>query len=258
MKNSIDIQDLSYFISDKQILKNITLCLKEGKFYGILGPNGSGKTTFLDLLLRLIPRTEGKIKINDIDIDLINRASLARQIALVPQNFDIQFPYKVQEILEMGRYPFKKRFKGLSLEDYQIIDEIKKRFNLASLENKSITNLSGGEKQRIAFSKALIQKTPILFLDESTSNMDPYYAHFALEEVSKVTKSDKKIVLGVFHDMNLAAHYCDEVILLKEGKILDKGETSDVLSPINIKKLFNIDSDFVLKDGKKYIIPKKG
>lgn len=257
MKNRIEIKKLSYHINKKPILKEINLSLEEGKFYGILGPNGSGKTTFLDLILGLVQKTDGEILINNIGLDSFKRQQLAQMIALVPQNFDILFPYKVQDILEMGRYPYKKRLKGLTLDDYQIVEEVKKSFDLYQLEDKCVTNLSGGEKQRVAFSKALIQKTPILFLDESTSNMDPYYAHFALNEVKKVTSVDNKIVVGVFHDMNLAAHYCDEIILFKDGYVLNKGLTIDVLTPENIKKLFNIESDAVVKNGKQYIIPAK-
>lgn len=258
MRISIEVKSLSYSIDKKDILKNINLHLGDGKFYGIIGPNGSGKTTFLDLLLRLRKKTQGEVLINNNSLESIQRVELAKLISLVPQNFDISFPYKVQEILEMGRYPYKKHLGGLSPEDYEIVDEIKKDFNLHKIENKCVTNLSGGEKQRVAFCKALIQKTPIVFLDESTSNMDPYYAHFALNEINKVIKTERKIVLGVFHDMNLAAHYCDEILLFKEGEVIAKGTTSEVLTTQNIKKVFNIESEAILRNGKRYIIPTKG
>ncbi len=237
MKTRIEAKKLSYYINKKPILKDINLCLDEGKFYGVLGPNGSGKTTLLDLLLGLIDKSSGDVLIDGISLESIKRNNLAQIIALVPQNFNITFPYKVQEILEMGRYPFKKRLRGLSSYDYDIIEAAKKSFNLYALDKKDITSLSGGEKQRIAFAKAIIQSTPVIFLDEATSNMDPYYAHFALNEVKKSIKDNKKTVISVFHDMNLAARYCDEIILLKDGNILDKGKTTKCVNNKKHKKV---------------------
>lgn len=253
--SALHVKNICYKSGQTSILESISLTLDEGKFYGILGPNGSGKTTLLDLLAGLIPCTHGEIEISNRAYHSYSRKELAQQIALVPQNFDISFPYKVQEILEMGRYPFKKRMQGLSREDCSLIEDIKSVFDLENLADKDVTNLSGGEKQRVAFAKALIQNTPILFLDESTSNMDPYFAHFVLKEVQKRTKSEEKTVVSVFHDMNLAALYCDEIIMLKNGKLLEKGATKDVLTPVNIKRLFGIESIAIHENGKSYIIP---
>lgn len=251
----IKTKDIKYSVPGKDIIKDIDLTIEKGKFYGILGPNGSGKTTLLDILAGIIEGHSGDIIIADKNITGYSKKELAKVLALVPQNFDTAFPFSVEEVLEMGRYPHKKKFAFGKKDDQRIIDEVIEELELQDMLEKKVTDLSGGERQRVVFGKALIQDTPLLFLDESTSNLDPYYAHSLLTKVRSRVDDRGLTVVSVFHDFNLASLYCDEVIFLKDGKVVKSGKTEETLSPETIKYVFNINSRLMEDGEKKFVIP---
>ncbi|MEI6856492.1 ABC transporter ATP-binding protein [Psychrilyobacter sp.] len=254
----IDIKKINYSIDGTQILDNLSFKFKKGKFYGILGPNGSGKTTFLDILSGYKNAPNSEIYIDNKELKEYSHFKLAKKIAIVPQKFDIVFPFSVSDILEMGRYPYKKKFFSLQKEDYEIIDKVVKEIGLEEFLDKEITTLSGGEEQRVIFGKALIQTTPILFLDESTSNLDPYYSHTLLSLVRKRVVEEQTTVIGVFHDFNLASLYCDEILLLEKGRIVTSGKTQDVLNSKELEKVFKIGWEKYKTEKNTFIFPKLG
>lgn len=251
----IKTKDIRYSVPGKDIIKGIDIQIEKGKFYGILGPNGSGKTTLLDILAGIIEGYSGEIEVDCKKINKYSKKDLAKVLALVPQNFDTSFPFSVEEVLEMGRYPHKKKFSYGSKADKKIIDDVVEELELQDMLKKKITDLSGGERQRVVFGKALIQDTQLLFLDESTSNLDPYYAHSLLTKVRSRVDERGLTVISVFHDFNLASLYCDEVIFIKEGRVVKSGETAHTLSPENIKYVFNVNSRIMEDENKKFVIP---
>ncbi len=251
----IKTNDIRYSVPGKEIIKGININIKKGCFYGILGPNGSGKTTLMDIICGVIGDYQGSIDILGKNLKTYSKKELAKLLALVPQNFNTSFSFSVEEILEMGRYPHKKKFSFLVDDDKRIIDDVVKELELGNMLDKKITDLSGGERQRAIFGKALIQKTPILFLDESTSNLDPYYAHSLLKKVRDRVDETNLTVISVFHDFTLASLYCDEIIFLKDGKVIKSGETERTLTPENIKYVFNINSKTIESGDKKFVIP---
>jgi len=251
----INTKDIKYSVPGMDIIKGVDIHIKKGKFYGILGPNGSGKTTLLDILAGIIEGYSGDIDIDGKSIGKYSKKELAKVLALVPQNFDTTFPFSVEEVLEMGRYPHKKKFSYGSRDDKKIIDDVVDELELKDMLSKKVTDLSGGERQRVVFGKALIQDTQLLFLDESTSNLDPYYAHSLLTKVRGRVDDRGLTVISVFHDFNLASLYCDEVIFIKEGKVVKSGETPHTLTPENIKYVFNVNSKMMEDENRKFVIP---
>ena len=254
----IDVKKINYSIDDTQILNNLSFKFKKGKFYGILGPNGSGKTTFLDILSGYKNAADSEIYIEEKELKEYSHLKLAKKIAIVPQKFDVVFPFSVSDILEMGRYPYKKKFSSLQKKDYEIIDKVIKEIGLEEFLDKESTALSGGEEQRVIFGKALIQTTPILFLDESTSNLDPYYSHTLLSVVKKRVIDEETTVIGVFHDFNLASLYCDEILLLEKGKIVASGKTQDVLNSEKLEEVFKIGWEKYKTETNTFVFPKLG
>lgn len=248
----IKVDNLKYSVGDNDIIKGISLNFEKGKFYGILGPNGSGKTTFLDLILGFIKKKQGNIAFYNEDLDSLSKKKLATLTAYVPQNFNIAFEFKVKEILEMGRYPHKGKSKN---NDLKLINKIVEELQLQDLLDKSVTDLSGGERQRVIIGKALIQNTPILVLDESTSNLDPYYTHEILNRIKKKVKDDNLTVISVFHDFSLVSLYCDEVVFIKNGLVSASGKTKDILTPDIILDVFNVKSNVIENGNKKFVIP---
>jgi iron complex transport system ATP-binding protein len=237
------LQDISFAYGPKEILKSISLQLAPGRFYGVVGPNGSGKTTLLDLMVRHRLPAAGKIQYKDKALGSYPRRVLSREIALVPQNFYINFPYTAREIVMMGRYPYIPRFARPGPEDLDVVERIMAQTETLAFSDRSITELSGGERQRIVFARALAQDTAVLILDEATSNLDINHTLSLLKVVRRRMQTGDRTVVAVLQDINLAAMFCDELIFMKQGRIFTRGATEQVLNPGTLKDVFHVEAD---------------
>lgn len=237
------IDNISFAYDSGNILEGISIQLEKGYFYGILGPNGCGKTTFLDLLIRHKKPNSGSIMFSGTDLSKISRKQLARKIALVSQNFYINFPYTVREVVIMGRYPYISRFSSPSSKDLDRVDSIMEKTGVDLLSDNFITELSGGERQRVVFARALVQDTDVIILDEATSNLDIRHTIDLLDIVRKRVDQKKLTVISVFQDINLAARYCDRLIFLRNGTILAQGKTEEIINEDLIQKVFDVESE---------------
>lgn len=253
-KSIISLRDLRFSYGKRQALRGITLDIYEGQFYGLVGPNGCGKTTKLDLILGIKTPTTGSVFVYGKDVRDYARRELARIISLVPQEYQSSFSFTVEEVVLMGRHPHKERLFSYSPWDREIAKEVMEKMELIPLKDRFITQLSGGEKQRVIFARAMAQQTPVLLLDEATSNMDIYYTLLCLGNVKQEVKAGKRTVIATFHDLNLASHFCDSLILMKEGKIVAYGPTKDVLTPENIMKTFGVTCKIYEIDHKREVI----
>jgi iron complex transport system ATP-binding protein len=235
-----DVRNVSFCYAEKNVLDDVSLVLSPGKFYGIVGPNGCGKTTLLDLLTRHKEPVRGRIALNGKELSRFPKKSLSRQTALVPQNFYINFPYTAAEIVMMGRYPHMPRFAAPSESDHRIVRDVMEKADVAQFARRFVTELSGGERQRVVFARALAQDTPVLLLDEASSNLDIHHALRLLGLAAEGVNKRQKTVIAVLQDINLAALYCDHLIFMKQGRIVNQGETEAVLTPETIRAVFNV------------------
>lgn len=235
-----DLRDVSFSYGAKQALNNLSLSIDSGLFYGILGPNGSGKTTLIDLLIRHIHPQSGQISFLGKPLNDYGRRHLAREIALMPQNFYINFPYTVAEVVMMGRYPHISRFSMPGPDDIERVNQIMAQTGLLAYQNRSITELSGGERQRVVFARALAQDAAVLMLDEATSNLDIQHSIRMLNLTRDLVDREGKTVVAVMQDINLAAMYCQRLILMKNAQLAVIGNTEDVLTPQNLEAVFHI------------------
>jgi iron complex transport system ATP-binding protein len=234
----IDIKNLNFSYGDKKVLKDISLSFNKGKFYSIIGPNGSGKSTLIKNISKMITPSLGSVFIDHQDICSIKNKNLAKMMAVIPQNILIDYDFTVFEIVMMGRSPYKRSFQDFDSEDEAIVERYMKATNTWDLKDQLITNLSGGETQRVIAARALSQEADIILLDELTSHLDIQY-QIEFLNIFKSLKQDK-IIIAILHDLNLASIYSDEIILLDKGQVIAKGSPREVINKENIKNVYHI------------------
>ncbi len=239
-KNVIEISDLSFKIEDKDILTGINLSVGQGEFVGLIGPNGAGKTTLLKCI-NGINKAEGSVKVKGRVINDYSDKKLAREIALMHQNTTVSFPFTALDIVLMGRYPYMGRFKGESSEDRLIAKRSMCYTDTQSLERSPITEMSGGERQRVLFAKTLTQQTDIILLDEPTASLDITYQEQIFRYSSQLCGEGKTVVAAI-HDLKIAARYCTRLVLLNNGAVAADGAPAEVLTSENLSKVYNVNA----------------
>ncbi len=242
MSMAFSMKNIYFSLRGKDILEDISIELPQGRIYGILGPNGSGKTTWLDLLIRHKQPSGGTIEYRGKPLHAFSRKEISREIALVPQDYRLNFPFQVLEVLLMGRYPFLSRFSSPGTKDLDLVREVMDQTGLIRFQNRMVTELSGGERQRVVFARALVQNTPVLILDEATASLDIKHGLHLLSLVRNRNEKDKTTVFAVFQDINLAASFCHELIFFKQGRIVLSGPTREVLTTETLKSVFDVRS----------------
>ena len=237
-----ELTGLSFSYSEKKVIDDISMSFGPGMFCGIIGPNGCGKTTLLDLLAKHRRPTAGRIAYKGRDLGTYSTKELSKEIALVPQNFYINFPFTVEEVVMMGRYPHIPRFSAPSAEDVNIVQDIMEKTEVREFAGRFINELSGGERQRVVFARALAQGAQVLILDEATSNLDVNHSISLLNICERRMKQQGRTVISVMQDINLAAVYCDYLVFMSGGRIVIHGATRDVLNPGTMRQVFNVDA----------------
>ena len=231
--------NLSFSYGTNEVIKNLSMDFNEGKLYGILGPNGSGKTTFIKLLTGILKPQLGNTKIDNNDIKNFKSKELAKKMALVTQIYSGEFDFKVRNLILMGRYAHIDRLSVASHEDKEIVNKIINELGLTELARRNFSELSGGEQQKVMIARALAQQGKILILDEPTAHLDIKYQIELMNMFKQFTK-DGITVIAVLHDINLAAMFCDELILINDGSIHESGSVQNILTPKNIKSVFHV------------------
>jgi iron complex transport system ATP-binding protein len=230
------------------VLRGVSMELPDGGFVGILGPNGSGKTTLLRALAGVVRPARGYVRLDDQDLASISRQTLARRMAVVPQETHLAFDYTVLEVVMMGRYPHLGTFEIEGPGDFAMAREALAATGTADLEDRPFDSLSGGEKQRVIVAAALAQIAAaegngILLLDEPTVALDLAYQ---LELGTLLLELQRRVPIAIAvstHDLNFAAGLCRSLVLLKNGSVLAAGPTDGVLTAANIRTLYEVDAE---------------
>lgn len=232
----IELRGVNWTVEAQQIIKSISLEANSGEFIGIIGPNGSGKTSLLRLIYRLYPPDTGVIYLDEHDILAMSIKETARRIAVVTQESGNDFDFTVYEMVMMGRTPHKKLFNADTVEDDVIVRNSLKRVGMLSLAQRDFHTLSGGEKQRVLIARALAQQAQVLVLDEPTNHLDIRYQF----EIMELIRSLGITTIAAMHDLNLTAAYCDRIYLLKAGKVVAHGQPQDVLTVGQIRSVYGV------------------
>ncbi|MBU3213740.1 heme ABC transporter ATP-binding protein [Clostridium estertheticum] len=236
----IEINNVS-FSFEQEVLRDINIKFESGKFYTILGPNGSGKTTLLRLLAKSLHSDKGKIIINEKELTQIKSRVLAKEMAVVLQSTEIEFDFSVQDIVLMGRTPHISRFSSESEKDMEIAMKAMKATNTWELRNKSINTLSGGERQRVVVARAIAQETGIILLDEPISHLDIHHQIEIMDQLKQLNLNKKITIIAVLHDLNIAAAYCDHMILMHDCGVYKEGIPEEVLTQDILKQVYGLE-----------------
>lgn len=239
-KNILNIAELSWHPNNESILNNISSTFNEGGFYGILGPNGSGKTSFIRHILRFLETKKGIIKLQERNIEDYSRKELATNISFVPQNVNMDVNFTVYDIVSMGRTPYLKKFQELTSKDKELIEYAMEITKCSYLRNKPFSYLSGGESQRVLVARAIAQDTKYLILDEPISHLDIRYQVELMETLKELNEKENKTIIAILHDLNLSAAYCKNIILMKKGSIFSNGLVEEVLTKENLKEVYEM------------------
>lgn len=221
------------------VLHDTSLTLNSGRVLGVVGPNGAGKTTLLRLLYRFHRPSTGTVSVDGQDIWHLSARSVAQQVAAVLQEQPTDFSLTVREIVALGRTPHRKGLGGSSgAHDAQIIDAALDRLDLHGFAHRHLGTLSGGERQRVMVARALAQEPRLLILDEPTNHLDIRHQLEVLELIRDLPLT----IVTSLHDLNMAAGACDDVLLLKDGRMLGFGQPSSVLSETTVSGAFQVDA----------------
>ncbi|MCT2582100.1 ABC transporter ATP-binding protein [Actinophytocola gossypii] len=235
-EHALEIRDLTVELGGRRILHEVGFTVPRGEVVGIIGPNGAGKSTLLSCVYRHIAYQRGEITVDGRELRTLPRRELARLIAAVPQDTPFAFDLTVEDIVAAGRIPHTGAFARNRDHDRGIIDECLRRVNVEHLRHRSAATLSGGERQRALLGRALAQDAPILVLDEPTNHLDLANQEQLLELVHEHTGTS----LVAIHDLNLAAEYCDHIVVLRDGAVVTDGPPERVLTPELLHDVFRV------------------
>ncbi|PZF72528.1 heme ABC transporter ATP-binding protein [Taibaiella soli] len=253
----IHVTDIGFKIEDKILLDHIDASFAPGKFNLIIGPNGAGKSTLIKIMSGALMPTHGVVHYGQTNLKSYSQQELARHRAVLSQHIECSFPLQVWEVVLMGRYP---HFTGKpTTKDLTICQDAMDYFEITDFAERNYESLSGGEKQRVQFAKVMAQiwekgKPRYLFLDEPLTFLDVHYQYRFMEMVRELLSDDELTVVGVVHDLNLAAKYGDQLVLMLNGQIAASGETANVLTPENIEAAYKIKATVVYHNNAPYLL----
>lgn len=248
-------EDVSLRVGGRTLLAGIDFALGAGEVVGLIGRNGVGKTSLLRTASAVLAPSAGRILLGDEAVDRIAARELARRLALVPQDLHVPFPFRVGELVLMGRAPHQPLLGLESEHDVVLAMAALHRLGIADLADREITTLSGGERQLVLFARALVQDPDVLLLDEPTAFLDLKHRVEVLREVRAFVRPGRAALI-VSHDLSLAARACDRVVLLGEGGVVAAGTPAEVLTRPHLRRAYEIEAlRFEAPDGSIVVVP---
>lgn len=235
----LDVRNVDFaYRPGEAVLRRVSFSVGEREIVGLIGPNGSGKSTLLRVLDGLLKPAAGAVLLRGRPVSRIGREELARTVAAVPQEQPVPFPYRVREIVMMGRFPHLKRFHFEGPDDIEIVREAMEMTGVGGLADRKMGELSGGERQRVWIARALAQEPEVMLLDECTVFLDIRHQLLFFDLLHRLHRTRGIAVLFVTHDVNLAARYAGRLVLLDRGEVRAAGPVWDVLTERNIRGVY--------------------
>ena len=238
---ALSAEDVSFAVGMAQLLEAVSLEVRPGTLLGLIGPNGAGKSTLLKCISQLLAPTVGRVTLDNEDLRGRSPQEIARHIALLPQSTTLNFAFTCLEVVLMGRNPHLGRFQAEGARDHAIAQQSMVSTDSAEFVTRLITEVSAGERQRVLLARALTQQPRLLLLDEPTAGLDVQHQLQVFTLISGLVRQGLTAI-AVVHDLNLAARYCDRLVLLDRGKVHARGRVGDVLTPENLASVFRVEA----------------
>ncbi|MDF9842338.1 MULTISPECIES: ABC transporter ATP-binding protein [unclassified Paenibacillus] len=232
----LNVERLAVSISNVNIVKDVSLKVRNKQFVGLIGPNGCGKSTLLKSIYKVIKPKQGDVFLSDLNVIKASPKAVAQKLGVVGQFNELSFDFKVREMVAMGRTPHKGMLETDNKQDHDIVTGALRKVNLEDHAERSYNSLSGGEKQRVILARVLAQQPEFMILDEPTNHLD---IKFQLQILNIVKKLDIGI-LAALHDLTLAAQYCDYLYVMKQGQVAACGKPEDILTKELIGQVFDV------------------
>ncbi|RNJ26902.1 heme ABC transporter ATP-binding protein [Halosegnis longus] len=233
----IEIDGLCVDRGGVRVLEDVSLSVADGEFVALVGPNGAGKSTLLGAVGGHLSPAAGSVAVDGDEVGSLSARALARRVATVPQETNFGFDFSVRDVVAMGRHPYRSRFGGDDPDGAAAVERALDRTQTAQFADRSVASLSGGEKQRVLLARALTQAAPTLLLDEPTASLDINHQVRTLDLVAGLEET----VVAAIHDLDLAARYCDRVVLLADGERQAVGTPREVFTADRLERVFGVD-----------------
>ncbi|KXK00730.1 MAG: hemin ABC transporter ATPase [Acidobacteria bacterium OLB17] len=237
----LEARNISVKYGDAAVLADASLLLSAGRITAIVGANGAGKTTLIKALNGSVPIGAGEILLDGHSLSTLSRAAIARKVAVVAQETESRFPVTVREFVLTGRFAYGSSFGWESPDDLEAAERALEDCRLENFAGRLMNSLSGGERQRVVLARALAGEGRVLLLDEPTANLDLAHQTLMFRLVRERCEQRDYSAAIITHDLNLAAEFADEVVMLAAGKIVYKGTPQEVLTRDNIREIFNVE-----------------
>ncbi len=254
----LEAKNITYSLGTKRLLDDVSIQFLPAKLNLIIGTNGAGKSTLVKILCKQIQPQKGSVFYGGENLETLSVQALAQTRAVLSQNIELAFPLKVHEVVMMGRYP---HFSGVPNEKDEVAcEEAMRFFDIRDMATRDFTTLSGGEKQRVHFARVVAQIwyaqkgiSRYLILDEPLTFLDVYYQYHFMNKIVELLKQENMVVVGVVHDLNLAAKFADSILLLHNGKVLSSGSKETVFTKENIREAYRLEPNIIRQNGALYM-----
>lgn len=253
-KKMLEVSGLSFGYGEKNNLECIDLHVNPGEFVALMGPNGSGKTTMMRCINKILKIRSGNVKVDDVDILRLPMAEIAKICTTVPADAPLDFSLTVREFVSLGRTPFITSGWWEKKEDNDIIDRAMWDLGITRYADRRLHELSSGERARVLLAKGVVQTPKVILVDEPSAHLDIKYKVQVMEILKDLSKKGLSILIAS-HDINLLTRFCDRIVLLSKGRIVASGTAEEVVTKESIKEVFDIEVEIVTMNDTVYVLP---
>jgi len=238
MPPAISLEQISFSYRTQVVLQDITLEIPRQSLLALIGPNGGGKTTLLRVMSKALKPKYGTVSLDGRPLESYSARSLAQKLAVISSEQHFEFPFSVADVVAMGRFPHLNRLERMSDRDWKIVHEAMERTSVLDFRNRSISQLSSGEKQRVLIARALAQQPSILMLDEPNAHLDINHQIAVFNLLRTLNRQHQMTVIVVLHDLSAAATFCEAMVLLHRGQVVRTGPPGEVIRSELIQQTF--------------------